>query len=151
MDLARERMLMADRKGSDVDMKQWKKVKVFEDLTKESSVTFDEPYTELIIISENLKGGENGSQLMKYLNNTLIGGQNGDISSTTGYNCIDFIECITDGYIKNVHLQKQQYPIMGLSATFCGLVNIGASEITSLRIAPQYKTFTSGKATVYAR
>lgn len=151
MDLARERMLMADRKGSDADMKQWKKVKVFEDLTKESSVTFDKPYTELVIISENLKCGENGAQLMKYLNNKMVGGQNGDISSTTGYNCIDFIECIIDGYIKNTHLQKQQYPLYGLGASFCSLTNIGVSEITSLRLSPQYKTFTSGKVTVYAR
>lgn len=150
MDLARERMLMADRKGSDVDMKQWKKVKVFEDLTKESSVTFDEPYTELIIISENLKG-ENGSQLMKYLNNRIVSGQNGDISSTTGFNCIDIIKCIADGYIKNTHVQKQQYPVHVLSASFGSLTNIGVSEITSLRLSPQYNTFTSGKATVYAR
>lgn len=131
-------------------MKHWKKVKVFEDLTKESSVTFDEPYTELIIISENLKG-ENGSQLMKYLNNQIVSGQNGDISSATGFNCIDFIECITDGYIKNTHMQRQQYPALGLNASFCGLINIGDSKITSLRIAPQYQTFISGKATVYAR
>lgn len=131
-------------------MKHWKKVKVFEDLTKESSVTFDEPYTELIIISENLKG-ENGSQLMKYLNNRIVSGQNGDISSTTGFNCIDFIECITDGYIKNTHMQRRQYPTLGLNASFCGLINIGDSKITSLRIAPQYQTFISGKATVYAR
>lgn len=150
MDLVRERGLLG-RKGSDVDMKQWKKVKVFEDLTKESSVTFDEPYTELVIISENLKCGENGAQLMKYLNNKLVGGKNGDISSTTGYNCIDFIECIIDGYIKNTHLQKQQYPVYGLDASFCSLTNIGVSEITSLRLSPQYKTFASGKATVYAR
>ena len=150
MDLVRERGLLG-RKGSDADMKQWKKVKVFEDLTKESSVTFDEPYTELIIISENLKCGENGAQLMKYLNNKIVGGQNGDISSTTGYNCIDFIECIIDGYIKNTHIQKQQYPVYGLSASFCSVTNIGVSEITSLRLSPQYKTFTSGKATVYAR
>lgn len=131
-------------------MKQWKKVKVFEDLTKESSVTFDEPYTELIIISENLKG-ENGSQLMKFLNNQIVSGQNGDISSTTGFSCIDIIECIADGYIKNTHVQKQQYPVLGIGASYCGLTNISVSEITSLRIAPQYKIFTSGKATVYAR
>lgn len=149
MDLIRERMLMT-KKASDADMKRWKKVKVFEDLAQESSVTFDEPYTELIIISENIKG-ESGAQLMKYLNNKLVCGQNGDISSTTGYNCIDFIECIIDGYIKNTHLQKQQYPVYGLGASFCSLTNIGVSEITSLRLSPQYKTFTSGKATVYAR
>ena len=151
MDLARERMLMADRKGSDADMKQWKKVKVFEDLTKESSVTFDEPYTELIIISENLKGEENGLQLMKFLNGQMVSGQNGDISSTTGFNCIDIIKCVADGYIKNTHVQKNQYPALGLGASYCGLTSIGASEITSLRIAPQYQTFISGKATVYAR
>ena len=150
MDLVRERMLMADRKGSDADMKQWKKVKVFEDLTKESSVTFSEPYTELMIISENLKG-DNGVQLIKYLNNKAVGGQNGDISSTTGYNCIDFFECITDGIVKNTHIQKQQYAISTVSVISCGIFNIGVSEITSLRLSPQYKTFTSGKATVYAR
>lgn len=77
MDLVRERGLLG-RKGSDVDMKQWKKVKVFEDLTKESSVTFTEPYTELMIISENLKG-ENGSQLMKFLNGQMVSGQNVDL------------------------------------------------------------------------
>ena len=149
MDLIRERMLMT-KKASDADMKRWKKVKVFEDLAQESSVTFDEPYTELLIISENLRG-ENGSQLIKYLNNKMICGQNGDISSTTGYNCVDFIECITDGYIKNVHLQKQQYQISTLSINTYGLMNIGISEITSLKLSPQYKTFISGKATVYAR
>lgn len=149
MDLVRERELLG-RKGSDADMKQWKKVKVFEDLTKESSVTFSEPYTELIIISENLKG-ENESQLMKFLNGKMVSGQNGDISSTTGFNCIDIIKCIADGYIKNTHVQKQQYPALGLGASYCGLTNIGVSEITSLRIAPQYKTLTSGKATVYAK
>lgn len=149
MDLIRERGLLG-RKGSDTDMKQWKKVKVFEDLTKESSVTFSEPYTELMIISENLKG-ENGSQLMKFLNDQMVSGQNGDISSTTGFNCIDIIKCIADGYIKNTHVQKQQYPALGLGVSYCGLINIGVSEITSLKIAPQYKTFTSGKATVYAK
>lgn len=131
-------------------MKQWKKVKVFEDLTQESSVTFEEPYTEMIIISENLKG-YNGSQLMKYLNNHLVSGQNGDISSSTGCSCIDIIECIADGYIKNTHVQKQQYPVLGLGNSYCGLMNISVSEITSLTIAPQYKIFASGKATVYAR
>ena len=120
MDLAeRRRLLMSNRKGSDVDMKEWKKVKVFEDLTQESSVTFDEPYTELIIISENLKG-ENGSQLIKYINNAFVGGRNDDISSTIGFNCIDFIECVTDGYIKNTHVQKQQYPVMGIGNSYCG-------------------------------
>lgn len=148
MDLVRERGLLG-RKGSDT-VKEWKKVKVFEDLTKESSVTFSEPYTELMIISENLKG-ENKSQLIKFLNGQMVSGQNGDISSTTGFNCIDIIKCVADGYIKNTHVQKQQYPALGLGASYCGLTNIGASEITSLRIAPQYKTFTSGKATVYAK
>lgn len=130
--------------------KEWKKVKVFEDLTKESSVTFDEPYTELIIISENLKG-ENGSQLIKHLNNKFVGGQNNDISSTTEYNCVDFIECIADGIVKAAHMQKQQYSISTVGVISCGIFNIGVSEITSLRLSPQYKTFTSGKATVYAR
>lgn len=129
---------------------EWKKVKVFEDLTQESSVTFDEPYTELIIISENLKG-ENGSQLIKYLNNRMIGGQNGDISSSTGFNCIDFIECVTDGCIKNTHLQKQQYSISTMGTSTCAIYNIGESEITSLRLAPQYGSFSGGKATIYAR
>ena len=90
MDLIRERMLMT-KKASDADMKRWKKVKVFEDLAQESSVTFDEPYTELIIISENIKG-ESGSQLMKFLNGQMVSGQNGDISSTIGFNCIDIIK-----------------------------------------------------------
>ena len=143
------RHIIFSRTGSG-NVNKWKKVKVFEDLTQESSVTFDEPYTELIIISENLKG-ENGAQLMKYINNVHVDGQNGDISSTTGFNCIDFIECVTDGYIKNTHVQRKQYPVLGLSNSYSGLANIGVSEITSLRIAPQYKTFTSGKATVYAR
>ena len=150
MDLVRERGLLG-RKGSDADMKQWKKVKVFEDLTKESSVTFDEPYTELVIISENLKCGENGAQLMKYLNNKLVGGQNGDISSTTGYNCVDFFECICGEYVKNTHVQRQAYPILGASNPVVGILGFPFSEITSLRIAPQYQTFTSGKATVYAK
>lgn len=149
MDLVRERGLLG-RKGSDADMKEWKKVKVFEDLTKESSVTFNEPYTELMIISENLKG-DNGAQLIKYLNNKIVSGQNGDISSTTGYNCIDFFECIADGFVKNTHMQRQEYSISTVGAITSGLFNIGVSEITSLRLSPQYKTFTSGKATVYAR
>lgn len=148
MDLVEHRRLL-NRKGSD-NVKEWKKVKVFEDLTKESSVTFTEAYTELIIISENLKG-ESGSQLMKFINGKLLSGQNGDISSTTGFNCIDIIKCVTDGYIQNTHLQRQQYPVSGLGAACSGLMNISVSEITSLRIAPQYNTFTSGKATVYAR
>lgn len=143
------RHIILSRTGSD-NVKEWKKVKVFEDLTQESSVIFSEPYTELIIISENLKG-ENGSQLIKFLNGQMVSGQNGDISSTTGFNCIDIIKCVADGYIQNTHVQKQQYPALGLGASYCGLASIGASEITSLRIAPQYKTFTSGKATVYAR
>lgn len=149
MDELLRHIIFSRKTGSD-NVKEWKKVKVFEDLTQESSVIFSDPYTELIIISENLKG-ENGSQLIKYLNNQMISGQNGDISSTTGFNCIDFIECITDGYIRNTHLQRQQYPTLGLGASFCSLANIGTSEFTSLRIAPQYKTFISGKATVYAR
>lgn len=131
-------------------MKEWKKVKVFEDLTQESSVTFSEPYTELMIISENLKG-DNGAQLIKYLNNKIIGGQNGDISSTTGYNCIDFFECIVDGFVKNTHMQRQGYSISTIGTITSSLFNIGVSEITSLRLSPQYKTFTSGKATIYAR
>lgn len=151
MDLVRERGLLG-RKGSDVDMKQWKKVKVFEDLTQESSITFDEPYTELIIISENVKGKEDGSQLIKYINDTgYVNGQNGDLKSTVGYNCVDFIECIADGYIRNTHLQRQQYPITGLNNAFVGLFNISSAEMTSLRLTPQYGNFLSGKATIYAR
>ena len=73
------------------------------------------------------------------------------IFSTTGFNCIDFIECIADGYIKNTHVQKQQYHALVIGNSYCGLTNIGVSEITSFRIAPQYQTFTSGKATVYTR
>ena len=147
MDLVRERALMTTRKGSDADMKQWKKVKVFEDLTKKSSVTFDEPYTELMIISENLKG-ENGSQLMKFLNGQMVSGQNGDISSTTGFNCIDIIKCVADGYIRNTHLQRQQYPATGLNDAFVGLFNISSTEMTSLRLTPQYGNFLSGKAAI---
>lgn len=149
MDLVEQRRLL-NRKGSDADMKQWKKVKVFEDLTRESSVTFSEPYTELMIISENLKGN-NGSQLMKFLNGHMVGGQNGDISSTTGYNCVDFIECISDGFIKNIHMQNQQYSISIMGNLVCAINNIVESEITSLRLAPQYGSFSGGKATVYAR
>lgn len=130
--------------------RKWKKVKVFEDLTQESSVTFDEPYTELMIISENLKG-ENGSQLIKHINNKMIGGQNGDISSTTGYNCVDIIECIADGFIKNTHMQKQGYTISTIGVVSSCISNIGESEITSLRLAPQYGSFSGGKATIYAR
>lgn len=143
------RHIIFSRTGSG-NVNQWKKVKVFEDLTQESSVTFDEPYTELIIISENLKG-ENGSQLIKYLNDHFVGGHNGDISSTAGYNCIGFIECIADGFVKATHMQKQQYPISTVGVISCCISNIGVSEITSLRLSPQYNTFTSGKGTVYAR
>lgn len=149
MDLVRERGLLG-RKGSDVDMKQWKKVKVFEDLTQESSVTFSEPYTELMIISENVKAEDN-SQLYKYLNNNkAVSGQNGDLKMT-GCNCVDFIECISDGFIKNTHMQKQQYSISTMGAVTCAIYNIGESEITSLRLAPQYGSFSGGKATVYAK
>lgn len=151
MDLVRERALMTTRKGSDADMKQWKKVKVFENLTKESSVTFNEPYTELMIISENVKAKEDGSQLMKYINNTAVSGQNGDLKSTVGHNCVDFIECIADGYIRNTHMQKQQYSISTMGNVACAIHNIGESEITNLRLAPQYGNFASGKVTVYAR
>lgn len=151
MDLVRKRALMSDRKGSDEDMKQWKKVKVFEDLTHESSVTFDEPYTELVIISENVKAEDN-SQLYKYLNNkaVIVNGQNGDLAMT-GFNCIDFIECIADGFIKNTHMQKQKYSVSIMGDVAGAIYNIGESEITSLRLAPQYGSFSGGKATVYAR
>lgn len=148
MDLVRERGLLG-RKGSDADMKQWKKVKVFEDLTQESSVTFSEPYTELMIISENVKAEDN-LQLYKFINNKAVSGQNGDLKMT-GCNCVDFIECIADGFIKNTHMQKQGYTISTIGAVSSGIFNIGESEITSLRLAPQYGSFSGGKATVYAR
>lgn len=149
MDLVRERMLMSNRKESDVDMKQWKKVKVFEDLTKESSVTFSESYTELMIISENVKAEDN-SQLYIYLNGQAVSGQNGDLKMT-GCNCVDFIEYISDGFIKRNHMQKQGYAISIVGAVSSGIFNIGTSEITSLRLVPQYGSFSGGKATVYAK
>lgn len=135
-------------KGSET-VKEWKKVKVFEDLTQESSVTFSEPYTELMIISENVKAEDN-SQLYIYLNGQAVSGQNGDLKMT-GCNCVDFIECIADGFIKRNHMMKQGYAISTVSAVSSGIFNIGTSEISSLRLAPQYGSFSGGKATVYAR
>ena len=131
------------------NVKEWKKVKVFEDLTQESSVTFSEPYTELMIISENVKAKDN-SQLYIYLNGQAVSGQNGDLKMT-GCNCVDFIECIADGFIKRDHMMKQGYAISIVGAVSSGIFNIGTSEISSLRLTPQYGSFSGGKATVYAR
>lgn len=131
------------------NMKEWKKVKVFEDLIQESSVTFSEPYTELMIISENVKAEDN-SQLFIHLNGQAVSGQNGDLKMT-GCNCVDFIECIADGFIKRNHMQKLQYSVSIMGNVACAVYNIGESEISSLRLAPQYGSFSGGKATVYAR
>lgn len=151
MDLIRERMLMSNRKGSDVDMSTWEKVAEISDVASEQRVNLSKPCTEIIVVGEGIKALRTG-QIFMMINNTIhINGSNDNFNTDNPTFYIAKLKICGYGIV--VEMRGSMYSLTTFDRQLTAIIKADITEITSVEMIASNSgnAFKSGKFEFWGR